>query len=165
MDGKKEEKGSQLFRKKSLDRISSPEELNDYIRVANPGVWLVLIGIVVLLGGMFAWAMFGKLDTTVNAVCVTEDERTTCYVSEDHIGKLKKGMKVILSDGTECSIQGFAHEAVTAENALSEYNLYVSGFAAEDWLHPMKLDRTLLDGVEQVKIVVDSVSPISFIVS
>lgn len=27
----------QIFRKKSLDRISSPEQLNDYIRVANPG--------------------------------------------------------------------------------------------------------------------------------
>ena len=27
----------QLFRKKSIDRVSSPEQLNEYIRVANPG--------------------------------------------------------------------------------------------------------------------------------
>ena len=32
----------QIFRKKSLDRISSPEQLNDYIRVANPGIWMIL---------------------------------------------------------------------------------------------------------------------------
>ena len=31
----------QIFRKKSLDRISSPEQLNDYIRVANPGIWMI----------------------------------------------------------------------------------------------------------------------------
>lgn len=34
----------QIFRKKSLDRISSPEQLNDYIRVANPGIWMILGG-------------------------------------------------------------------------------------------------------------------------
>ena len=27
----------QIFRKKSLDRISSPEQLNDYIRGGKPG--------------------------------------------------------------------------------------------------------------------------------
>ena len=28
----------QLFRKKSIDRVSSPEQLDAYLRVANPGV-------------------------------------------------------------------------------------------------------------------------------
>ncbi len=28
----------QLFRKKSLDKVQSSESLNDYVRVANPGV-------------------------------------------------------------------------------------------------------------------------------
>ena len=29
---------SNLFRKKSMDRISSPEQLNDYIRVSTPSM-------------------------------------------------------------------------------------------------------------------------------
>ena len=33
---------SNLFRKKSLERISSPEQLNEYVRVSTPSVWLVL---------------------------------------------------------------------------------------------------------------------------
>ena len=40
---------SQLFRKSSIDRVSSPEQLNSYIRVSNPGVWLVLAAVVLLL--------------------------------------------------------------------------------------------------------------------
>ena len=36
----------QIFRKKSLDRISSPEQLNDYIRVANPGIWMILAAVI-----------------------------------------------------------------------------------------------------------------------
>ncbi len=28
---------NQIFRKKSIERVSSPEQLNDYVRVSNPG--------------------------------------------------------------------------------------------------------------------------------
>lgn len=33
---------SNIFRKKSMDRVSSPEQLNDYVRVMNPGIWMIL---------------------------------------------------------------------------------------------------------------------------
>lgn len=32
-----------LFRTKSIEHISSPEQLNDYIRVSTPSVWMRLI--------------------------------------------------------------------------------------------------------------------------
>ena len=53
---------SNLFRKKSLDRVSSPEQLNDYIRVTSPSVWLVLLAIVLLLAGILIWSTFGKVE-------------------------------------------------------------------------------------------------------
>ena len=48
-----------LFRKKSVDRVSSPEQLNDYIRVANPSVWMVLAAVVILLAGVIVLRIFG----------------------------------------------------------------------------------------------------------
>ncbi len=51
-----------VFRQKSLDRVSSPEQLNDYIRVMTPSVWLVLIAIILLLAGMLAWGIFGTVE-------------------------------------------------------------------------------------------------------
>ena len=48
----------QIFRKKSLDRISSPEQLNDYIRVANPGIWMILAAVIILLAGVCVWGIF-----------------------------------------------------------------------------------------------------------
>lgn len=51
-----------IFRKKSMDRVSSPEQLNDYIRVTSPGVWLFLIALILLLTGFIIWAAFGRLD-------------------------------------------------------------------------------------------------------
>ena len=48
-----------IFREKSLERV----ELNDYIRVTTPSVWIVLIALVALLVGMLAWSVFGTVET------------------------------------------------------------------------------------------------------
>ena len=52
----------ELFRKKSVEKISSPDELNDYIRVTTPSVWILLAAIIILLVGMLAWSIFGTVD-------------------------------------------------------------------------------------------------------
>ena len=47
---------NQVFRKKSLEQISSPEQLNDYLRVTNPAVWLLLTAVILLLVGVLIWS-------------------------------------------------------------------------------------------------------------
>jgi hypothetical protein len=51
-----------IFREKSIERISSPEKLNDFIRVAKPSLWLVVSAIVILIIGMAIWASFGVIE-------------------------------------------------------------------------------------------------------
>ena len=41
-----------LFRKESVEKITSPEELNTYVKVLNPRVWLILAGIVIAIAGL-----------------------------------------------------------------------------------------------------------------
>lgn len=53
---------SELFRKKSMDRISSPEQLNDYIKVTTPSVWLVLVATIIILVGVLVWSMLGTVE-------------------------------------------------------------------------------------------------------
>lgn len=50
-----------LFRQKSIDKVSSPEKLDDYIRVTTPSVWITLAAILVLLTGAIIWGIFGEL--------------------------------------------------------------------------------------------------------
>ncbi|MBQ7678765.1 MAG: hypothetical protein IJT34_02835 [Butyrivibrio sp.] len=50
-----------IFREKSMERVSSPEQLNDYIRVTTPSVWLILIAVLFLLAGVLVWAVFGRI--------------------------------------------------------------------------------------------------------
>ena len=67
------EQENTIFRKKTMDKISSPDQLTDYLRVTNPGIWAVLAAVILLLGGLFAWAAVGTLETTVDAKAVVRD--------------------------------------------------------------------------------------------
>ena len=51
-----------IFREKNLTQVSSPEQLNDYIRVSTPAVWLVLTAIVLLLVGVALWGCLGRME-------------------------------------------------------------------------------------------------------
>ena len=50
-----------MFREKNLERLESPEKLNDYLRVTSPGVWLVMATIIVLLAGVCILGVLGRI--------------------------------------------------------------------------------------------------------
>ena len=51
-----------IFRDKSLERISSPDQMDDYIRVTTPSVWIALLALVILLIGILAWTVLGTME-------------------------------------------------------------------------------------------------------
>ena len=55
---------SSIFRKKSLERVASPDQLDQYIRVSSPAAWLVLSAILLLLVAAIVWACLGRVPTT-----------------------------------------------------------------------------------------------------
>ena len=67
----------QLYRDKSIERISSPDQLNDYLKVTKPGVWLVLTAVVVLLAGMIFWAAFAYIGSFAKGTAVVSDGQMT----------------------------------------------------------------------------------------
>lgn len=50
-----------VFRKKSMERISSPDQIDDYIRVTTPAVWITLFVLIALLVGILIWCIFGTI--------------------------------------------------------------------------------------------------------
>ena len=73
---------SSLFREKNLERLESPEKLNDYLRVTSPGVWMVLGAVIVLLIGVCIWGVFGRIQATRQAVVITESGESSCLVPQ-----------------------------------------------------------------------------------
>ena len=57
---------NELFRKKSLEKISSPEELHDYMRVTTPRLWMILGAIILLLVGFIVYASSAKMENLMS---------------------------------------------------------------------------------------------------
>ena len=50
------------FKKPKLERISSPDQMDDCIRVTTPAVWITLVVLVVVLVYILVWSIFGTID-------------------------------------------------------------------------------------------------------
>ena len=129
-----------VFRKKTLDRISSPEQLTDYLCVTNPGIWVVLAAVILLLAGLFAWSMTGTLETTAEVKVVVADK--TAEV-------IPLGSET-LADGMPLRVAG--QEFIIAFVRTDEYGRQV-GTAQAD----------LPDGTYDGTVVVDETHPIRFL--
>jgi HlyD family secretion protein len=59
-------KSDHLFRQKALERISSPDRLDQLMHVVSSADWIPIIALVVLLGSGVAWSLLGSIPTMVN---------------------------------------------------------------------------------------------------
>ena len=90
-----------LFRKKSMDRISSPEALHDYMRVTSPRLWMILTAIVVLLAGFIVFAATTRMESTEKIqVRVVAENYITGRVPEGREDLVSVGMEVRIGDIT-----------------------------------------------------------------
>ena len=136
----------EIFRKKSLDKVKSPENLDDYIHVSNPGVWLLLISIIILLAGACVWGIFGHIDSTIPSAVHVEDGTVICYIADQDISSVHEGMTVRFDE----------FEAVITEIGKKDEPGYVC---------ILESDQTIPDGFYDGKIVIKSVKPLSFVLN
>ena len=153
-----------LFRKKSIDRISSPEQLNDYIRVSTPSVWMLLSAIVILLAGVCVWGVFGHMDTTLPAVAVAENGVVKAYVKEADAAKISVEA-VVSVNGTEGRVSLISGQPMPVDGTFTDYMRHVGALQEGTWVYAVTLDVDCADGVYPAKIVIDSVSPMSFVLN
>ena len=80
-----------LFRQKSVERMTAPEQLSDHLKVISPRIWLILGVIIILIAALFVWASFTAVesyaegDATVQEGWMTlvfDDPETAQYVDE-----------------------------------------------------------------------------------
>ena len=131
-----------IYRKKSMDRITSPEELGDYLHVTNVGVWALLTIVILLLTAFFAWASLGKLETIASARATVRDGTAQITVVEN--AEIVSGMTVRMG---------------SAEFRVSDVGKDERGFTVA--YAPVNLP----EGNYDAEIVVETLSPISFLLT
>lgn len=136
----------EIFRKKSLDKVKSPESLDDYIQVSNPSVWLILLSAIILLAGACIWGIYGHVESTVPATVRVDNGSIVCYVSEEDISSVEAGF----------TVEFFKNEAEIISIGEKQELGYIC---------KLKGDLDLKNGVYEGKVVIKSYKPLSFVVN
>ena len=127
-----------VFRRKTLERISSPEQLTDYLRVTNPGIWVVLVAVILLLAGVFAWAMVGTLETKAEVRIVVSEH--TAQIVPLGSERLAEGMPLRVS-GQEVQIAFAQTDEYGRSVGAAEVNLpdgTYDGLVVTESIHPIR---------------------------
>ena len=134
----------QLFRKQSIDRISSPEQLQDYMRVTSPGIWMVLTAIIVMLAGLIICSSIGTVETSYAVEADVKAGEASIVLDKDTEYTVKEGMTLRV-----------AGEDITIENVrrLDSGETVVTA------------EVSLQDGTYDAKIVTERITPITFLLN
>jgi hypothetical protein len=137
-----EQNKSQIFRKSSLESISSPEQLSDYLKVTNPGVWIILAAIIIFLIGLFAWSTIGKLEMALAGIAEVKNGTAQIVLTDRNYAELESGMTVRI-ENQECRISEIKEDTYGRMIAYAHI--------------------TVTDGIYDVEIITESISPIQFL--
>ena len=146
---------SEAVRERKRRRISSPEELHDYMHVTGPGLWIMLAVIIGLLAALIILAstvtMENVMDVQMHASAegaAARPPELTCTLTDGRKDLVKTGMKVRVAgqEGTVSMIME-DEEAVLVVAALDREN------------------ARLKEGTYDAKIVLESTSPVSFLMN
>ncbi len=122
----------------------SLDNLNEYIRVIHPSVWLLLIAMLSIVIGIVCWGLFGHIDRTIETTIHVEEGQVLCYVAHADQDDIKEGMKI-----TSVEIQGKI-------GSLKESNGNIDIYTVSEM-------NEVEEGYYQGKIIVEEISPISFL--
>lgn len=137
-----ENKENQLFRKKSLEEVSSPERLQEYMRVTSPSVWMILGAVILLLVGLIVCSIVGKIEDKISVRLQAENGISSIVVSAKRAEEVQTGMQIRVQDSLY---------------SVKEVDTQADGSAL------VYADVTLPDGTYEAEIILETITPIQFL--
>lgn len=152
-----------IFREKSLKKISSPESLNDYVKVSNPGVWVLLVAVIVLLIGLFAWGVFGRIDSSISTIGVVKNGNLDIYIKEEDFESVNNSSFVQIEED-EYPINPFGNiDPIVIDYSFSDSYLHIANMEKNEWVYKLNCNVSLPDGAYKVNVITERIKPISLL--
>lgn len=156
--------GQSIFREKNLARMSSPDQLNDYLKATSPSVWLLLTAVLIFLVGAIVWGAFGRMESIASGAAVVESGSAVCYVDEETANRLEPGMHADLG-GNSAEVISVIPTAEQLSGEEGSYLLRVADLPEGTQIRRVVLSTNAADGIYHASITVESISPLSFIIN
>ena len=151
-----------ILTKNSGEKVTSPEELNDYIKVTNFSIWLILAVVIIMASSVFVWAFVGSLHTSVKATGIAEKGVITCYLPSDSGAAAGND---VTAGGTFGKVVSVSNPPLSEKAVSEKYDEYTAyRLNLSDWNYEVIINAEgCPDGLVTVNIITGSVKPISFI--
>ena len=79
-----------VYRKAALDKLSSPEELDQLMQITGPGSWLLLGAFAVVLLAVFGWGILGEIASTVDQTGTLTLSNPVQFVYASDVGQVSE---------------------------------------------------------------------------
>ena len=127
ISGKPEESGTDmedsLFREKTVKRISSPEDLSNYLHVTRPSVWLILAAVILMLLGMLVWSSIASIDSFATGTAEVKDGTMKIYFDNEQIAKNVEGGMTVVAGESESRIRSVGTDDLGTLFAVAQTDL------------------------------------------
>ena len=175
-----------LFRKKAIDRLSSPEQLDKMIPITQPSTWLILLGSFIIVISVGIWAIFGEITETYTSqgiVTVADDKLAEagqesymllCFIQQSDAGSVSVGMPISAQTNSNAELKGQIIQTDSYITPSDEvYSLLQNDVLAAYFLSngPVIAVRCSLEGdvesvlgaLAQVTVITSKIHPIAYI--
>lgn len=158
-----------IFTKKASDKLRSPDDLDEYVRVTSPSVWVVLAACAALLIGLLAWGLFGTAETSVSATGTCVEGEVVCFLPADKVTSIDIG-DVANVDGELMTIAELSAVPVSRIEAheIVGSDYLASTLVENDWTYVVHFngdgDHAFAEGIPlAVTITTERIAPISLL--
>ena len=130
-----------VFRRSTMNRVASSEELDHYIKVTNPSAWIVVLAAVLLLGGVLIWAITAIVPVTVETTGIAsieenpEDTKVMCIVNKTTADRIQKTGAKAFIDGVEAQSVQLDETPLSASETIKLLgsDFYADSIEISDW--------------------------------
>lgn len=151
-----------VFRSKSIKRISSPEELGQYVEISGRFSWGILIAVFIFIAGVLVWAFTGRVETSVDFGAVVSDGVLTGYIPEDEIGELETGAAVYI-DGEKYTVSEISPHPERLPEDTQDYVMHIGRLIPDSFVYIFKANCSIPDGIYSATVVTESIRPVELI--
>lgn len=160
-----------IYRKKSIERIESPEKLDAFLQVPGPKFWWLTVAVMFALSAALIWFVFGQIPIAIEGVGYKNDNWCLAFVEASDAYQVESGMKVVLTyAGSQESYIGTVKEVFEAAHSEDVKELIDARWLVLDstYVSPVSLefanDTPLPERVQmRCRIIVRSDSPLEFL--
>ena len=157
----------ELYRKSSLEKLVSPDSLDEYIKVERPHTWISLAAVFLIIAALAVWLGASQIKTTVDVKGVAYDGKIYAYMPPEQADKVAEGMNAEVKNRRIGEVTKIAAEPVSRDEIDEPFiSEYFRKTQLEDWNVALTIEaeEALKDGSEiSLQIVTEELNPLGFL--